>query len=173
MAIGEVFRKIGDMVMDGLRDPFEMLTGEEADGDEGYYGEEVEPGTSAVRALDYEPQQTYQKPERKLIRPKEFNRGGSEIVIMEPHSFDDVVTFVQELKDRKILMLNLQLLDNHQSQRTIDYLCGAAQALNAQPKKTGDRYFIFAPSNVTVTSDAPAVDGNKYDENTTWRTSLQ
>jgi cell division inhibitor SepF len=170
VAIAEVFRKIGDMVMDGFReDPFEMMNEDEDDG--GYYGEEVEPGTSAVRAFDYD-RAPEQKPERKLIKPEKFNRGGSEIVIMEPHSFDDVVTFVQELKDRKILMLNLQLLDNNQSQRTIDYLCGAAQALNAQPKKTGDRYFIFAPSNVTVTADASVPD-NKYSENSAWRTTLR
>lgn len=169
MAIAEVFRKIGDMVMDGFReDPFDTIIDED---ENDYYGEGSDPGSNAVRAFDYD-REPEQKPEKKLIKPEKFNRGGNEIVIMEPHSFDDVVTFVQELKDRKILMINLQLLDNHQSQRTIDYLCGAAQALNAQPKKTGDRYFIFAPSNVTVTADM-AVPDNKYSDNTNWRTSLQ
>ena len=52
-----------------------------------------------------------------------------------PRSFDDAATIVQYLKDRKIVMLNLHLLDKEQSQRTIDFVCGASQALNGNAKK--------------------------------------
>ena len=43
-----------------------------------------------------------------------MNRGGNEVVVVEPRSFDDAATIVQHLKDRKIVMLNLHLLDKEQ-----------------------------------------------------------
>ncbi len=55
---------------------------------------------------------------------------------------------VQNLKDRKTIVLNLHLLDKEQSQRTIDFVCGAAHALCGKPQKVGDMVFIFTPNNV-------------------------
>ena len=69
-------------------------------------------------------------------------------------------------------MLNLHLLDNEQSQRTIDFVCGASQALNGQPKKVGDRVFVFAPHNVTLSADINTPQSNKFNDSL-WRTSLQ
>ncbi len=166
MAIVESLRKAVDFVMDGFRDSDEVF---EDLNDYDYDGEYTEPGSNAVRVSDPIPMPE-RKQETKVATHPRFNQGGNEIVVMEPHSFDDVATIVENLKDRKIVMLDLHLLDNHQSQRTIDYVCGAAQALGGQPKKVGDRVFVFAPHNVTLSADTPAVQ-NKYD--TAWRTSLQ
>ena len=164
MAIVESLRKVVDFVKGGFvdDDPFDEIMDEEG-------GEYVEPGSNAVRAINYEPV-TEPIRESKVVRDPRFNHGGNEIVVIEPHSFDDVASIVDKLKDRKIVMLDMHLLDNHQSQRTIDYICGASQALGGQPKKVGDRVFVFAPHNVTLSADTPAVQ-NKYD--TAWRTNLQ
>ena len=164
MAIVESLRKVVDFVKGGFvdDDPFDEIMDEEG-------GEYVEPGSNAVRAINYEPV-TEPIRESKVVRDPRFNHGGNEIVVIEPHSFDDVASIVDKLKDRKIVMLDMHLLDNHQSQRTIDYICGASQALGGQPKRVGDRVFVFAPNNVTLSADTPAVQ-NKYD--TAWRTNLQ
>jgi FtsZ-interacting cell division protein YlmF len=63
------------------------------------------------------------------------------------------------------------LLDKEQCQRTIDFVCGASQALNGNPKKVGDLVFVFAPSNVTLSSELTPQQ-NKFDS-PLWRTSLQ
>lgn len=167
MAIVESLRKAVDFVMDGFRDSDEVF--EDINDDYGYEEEYTEPGSNAVKVSDpiLRPER---KQENKVVRDPRFNSSVNEIVVMEPHSFDDVATIVQQLKDRKIVMLDLHLLDNHQSQRTIDYVCGASQALGGQPKKVGDRVFVFAPHNVTLSADTPTVQ-SKYD--TAWRTSLQ
>lgn len=167
MAIVESLRKAVDFVMDGFRDSDEVF--EDINDDYGYDEEYTEPGSNAVRISD-PISINDRKPENKVATHPRFANSVNEIVVMEPHSFDDVATIVQQLKDRKIVMLDLHLLDNHQSQRTIDYVCGASQALGGQPKKVGDRVFVFAPHNVTLSADTPTVQ-NKYD--TAWRTSLQ
>ena len=100
-----------------------------------------------------------------------MNRGGNEVVVVEPRSFDDAATIVQHLKDRKIVMLNLHLLDKDQSQRTIDFVCGAAHALDGKPQKVGDLVFVFTPSNVTLSVDVTA-NQNKFNDSL-WRAPLQ
>ena len=168
MAIVDIFKKVGDFVMDGFRgedDPFVDIS-------EGEYDYELEG--SAVRETRpvYEPVTTPEKRETKILEHPRFNKGGNEIVLVVPNSFDDVSTIVQHLKDRKIVMVNLHLLDKNQCQRTIDYVCGASQALNAQPKKVADLVFVFAPHNVTVSPDEISSQQNKFDDSL-WRKSLQ
>ncbi len=170
-AIADSFKKVVDFVMDNFRgedDPFEDIN----DSD---YGEDsyIEDG-NAVRIAEpsYEPAQSIiKRNESKVLSHPSANRGGNEVVVVEPRSFDDAATIVQHLKDRKIVMLNLHLLDKEQSQRTIDFVCGASQALNGCPKKVGDLVFVFAPSNVTLSTDTNSQQ-SKFNDSL-WRTSLQ
>ena len=169
-AITDSFRKVVDFVMDGFRgeNPFvDMNDSDEYEDDYDY----VEDG-NAVRevAPSYTPV-VEKHSETKIFNHPSMNRGGNEVVVVEPRSFDDAATIVQHLKDRKIVMLNLHLLDKEQSQRTIDFVCGASQALNGNPKKVGDLVFVFAPSNVTLSADTNPQQ-SKFDDSL-WRTSLQ
>lgn len=169
-AIADSLRKVYDFVMDGFRgeNPFVDMNDEEGYEDE-YEYEEV---GSAIREIApaYTPAPE-KHTETKILNHPSINRGGNEVVVVEPRSFDDAATIVQHLKDRKIVMLNLHLLDKEQSQRTIDFVCGASQALNGSPKKVGDLVFVFAPSNVTLSADT-APQQSKFNDSL-WRTSLQ
>lgn len=79
---------------------------------------------------------------------------GYEVMVIEPRSFGEAGQIVMNLKERKTIVLNLHLLDKEQSQRTIDFVCGAAHALNGKPQKVGDMVFVFTPSNVTLSVDS-------------------
>jgi len=87
---------------------------------------------------------------------------GHEVMVIEPRSFDDAAQIAVYLKERKTVVLNLHLLDKEQSQRTIDFICGAAHALNGRPQKVGELVFVFTPSNVTLSVEAAAIQ-NKFD----------
>lgn len=172
-AITDSLKKVVNYVMDGFRgeNPFEDMNDDEYDNDDYEY---VEEG-SALRevAPDYYSSPVIEKrQESKVVSHPSINRGGNEIMTVIPRSFDDAATIVQYLKDRKIVMLNLHLLDKEQSQRTIDFVCGASQALNGNAKKVGDLVFVFAPSNVTLSEDTTAVQQSKFNDSL-WRTSLQ
>ena len=169
-AITDSFRKVVDFVMDGFRgeNPFVDMNDEDGYDDEYDY---VEEG-SALREIAPAYAPVIEKHnESKVLNHPSINRGGSEVIVVEPRSFDDAATIVQHLKDRNIVMLNLHLLDKEQSQRTIDFVCGASQALNGSPKKVGDLVFVFAPSNVTLSADT-APQQSKFNDSL-WRTSLQ
>ena len=148
-AITDSLRKVYDYVVDSFRgeNPFvDINDGEEYDDE--YEYEEV---GSALREIAPAYAQMPEKhTESKVVSHPSINRGGSEVIVVEPRSFDDAATIVQHLKDRKIVMLNLHLLDKEQSQRTIDFVCGAAHALSGTAQKISDMVFIFTPSNVSL-----------------------
>jgi cell division inhibitor SepF len=89
------------------------------------------------------------------------NFRGHEVMVIEPRSFGEAGQIVQNLKERRTIVLNLHLLDKEQSQRTIDFVCGAAHALNGKPQKVGDMVFVFTPSNVTLSVDSTS-NNNKF-----------
>lgn len=106
----------------------------------------------------------------KVVHHPNFK--GYEVKVIEPRSFEDAAVIVQNLRDRKTIVLNLHLLDKEQSQRTIDFVCGAAHALDGKPQKVGDLVFVFTPSNVTLSVDVNA-NQNKFNDSL-WRApSLQ
>ena len=78
----------------------------------------------------------------------------SEVLVIEPRSFDDALEIVEELRSRRSVVLNLQYLDAEQSQRVVDFLAGATHALDGHQQRIGQGVFIFAPSNFTVTSES-------------------
>ena len=119
-------------------------------------------------AYTYQPRQEKNNDLKVVTHP---NYRGYEVIVMEPRSFDDAAQIVQHLKDRKTIVLNLHLLDKEQSQRTIDFVCGAAHALNGKPQKVGDLVFVFTPSNVTLSVDMNQTQ-NKFSDSL-WRAPLQ
>ena len=169
-AIVDNFKKVVNFVVEsigGEDSPFGMMN--EPDEDDVY--DYVEDGNAVREVTPSSYQPVVEKRESKIVNHPSINRGGNEVVVVEPRSFDDAATIVQHLKDKKIVMLNLHLLDKEQSQRTIDFVCGASQALNGNPKKVGDLVFVFAPSNVTLTADMNPQQ-SKFNDSL-WRTSLQ
>ena len=79
--------------------------------------------------------------------------GGYEVKVVEPRSFEESLTIVNSLRDKRSIILNLHLLDNEQSQRIVDFLSGATHAIDGHQQKIGDGVFIFTPSNVAISSE--------------------
>ena len=137
--------------------------------------QEMEEDYPTEDNLALEPSYSYQPTVEKTNDIKVVshpNFKGYEVKVIEPRSFEDAATIVQHLRNRKTIVLNLHLLDKEQSQRTIDFVCGAAHALDGKPQKVGDLVFVFTPSNVTLSVDAMP-NQNKFNDSL-WRApSLQ
>ncbi len=78
----------------------------------------------------------------------------SEVVVIEPRSFDEALDIIEELRCRRSCVLNLQYLDTEQSQRVVDFLSGATHALDGHQQRIGQGVFIFAPSNFTLNTES-------------------
>lgn len=78
----------------------------------------------------------------------------SEVIVIEPRSFDEALDIVEELRCRRSVVLNLQYLDQEQSQRVVDFLSGATHAIDGHQQRVGQGVFIFAPSNFTLNTES-------------------
>lgn len=110
----------------------------------------IEEG-SALRKPEY---LRSRKEERRNVTSLNANYKEHEVKIIEPRSFGDTTQIVKQLLDNKTVVLNLHLLDKEQSQRTIDFVCGAAFALGGAPQKVGDTVFVFTPNSVQLSVEA-------------------
>ncbi len=100
---------------------------------------------------------SYQQNEQKAQNLKVVshpNYRGYEVMVCEPRSYEDSISIVKHLKDRKTVVLNLHLLDKEQALRIVDFLCGATHALSGSQQKIGDSVFIFTPVNVALSAES-------------------
>ncbi len=164
-AVTDKIKSVVDFLVKGF-EPRETIFDEMAqEVDEDY---PVQDNLAIDPAYSYQPVQDRTN-ELKIVNHPNFK--GYEVKVMEPRSFEDAATIVQHLRNRKTIVLNLHLLDKEQSQRTIDFVCGAAHALDGKPQKVGDLVFVFTPSNVTLSVDVSA-NQNKFNDSL-WRAPLQ
>lgn len=78
----------------------------------------------------------------------------SEVIVIEPRSFEEALDIVEELRCRRSVVINLQYLDIDQSQRVVDFLSGATHALEGHQQRVGQGVFIFAPCNFTINTES-------------------
>ena len=164
--VTDKIKSVVDFLVRGFepRESFEDLA-DEMNEEDGY---EIQDNLALAPKYSYQPKEDTSNELKVVNHP---NYRGYEVMVMEPRSFDDAAQIVQHLKDRKTIVLNLHLLDKEQSQRTIDFICGAAHALNGKPQKVGDLVFVFTPSNVTLSVDIKT-NQNKFNDSL-WRAHLQ
>ncbi len=92
------------------------------------------------------------EPKQKVVPINNYK--GYEVMVCEPRSYEDSISIVKHLKDRKTVVLNLHLLDKEQALRIVDFLCGATHALSGSQQKIGDSVFIFTPVNVALSAES-------------------
>ena len=163
--VTDKIKSVVDFLVKGF-EPRETIFDEMAQEiDENY---EVQDNLAIDPAYSYQPSIEKSNDIKVVTHP---NFKGYEVKVIEPRSFEDAATIVQHLRNKKTIVLNLHLLDKEQSQRTIDFVCGAAHALDGKPQKVGDLVFVFTPSNVTLSVDVTA-NQNKFNDSL-WRAPLQ
>ena len=64
------------------------------------------------------------------------------------------MSIVKHLKDRKTVILKLEMIDRENALRIVDFLCGAAHALNGSQQKIGETVFVFTPMNVSLSAES-------------------
>ncbi len=76
----------------------------------------------------------------------------SEVVVMEPRSFEEMPQAIQALRERKTIVLNLTMMEPDQAQRAVDFVAGGTFAIDGHQERVGESIFLFTPSCVHVTT---------------------
>lgn len=100
-----------------------------------------------------EVQEAPSKKKKSGLKVVQHPRASYEVMVLEPKCFDDSLDVVNNLRDRKSIILNLHLLDAEQSQRVVDFIAGATHALDGNQQRIGEGVFIFTPNNVCISTD--------------------
>ena len=155
MALSEGFRGFMDM----LKGTFSTDTEEYDEGDVFTVGEDypIEDNLARKPLEDLYPTTTapsgltsrFGRKETKIAQmPNSYK--SNEVMVIEPRSFSESAQIVRKLIDNKTVILHLDLLDKEQSQRTIDFVCGASHALEGSVQKVSDAVVIFTPKSVAL-----------------------
>ncbi len=153
MALSEKIKEIiGDLV--GSLNPMEsdddVYGAEETDNG---YGAEFPTNDNAALNPVFKETNPIRKNRSNLRVLPQPKVGANEIVVIEPKAYNESISIVEALKEKKTVILNLQLLDREQSQRIVDFLCGCTHALDGGQKKVGENVFIFTPSNTSISQE--------------------
>ncbi len=84
--------------------------------------------------------------------------GMSEVIVMEPRSFEEMPQCIQALRERKSVVLNLTVMDPDQAQRAVDFVAGGTYAIDGHQERIGESIFLFTPNCVQVSMP---VDGEE------------
>lgn len=87
------------------------------------------------------------------------------LVVIEPQGFDECSRLVDDLKNRKPIIVNLEKLDVDLARKIFDFLGGATYALNGNVQKVANNIFVFAPENVSIDAESEHQPYNFTDQN--------
>jgi cell division inhibitor SepF len=85
--------------------------------------------------------------------------GQTEILMVEPRSFEEIPKVVSALKERKTVILNVSLMDAESAQRSVDFVAGGAYAIDGRQERLAETVFLFTPSFVQISNQTPAEVG--------------
>lgn len=170
-----LFGKIKDFV--GLNDPADYeYEYEEVEGEEYqslYEEENTEPEAIVPPVPEEEP-----RPARRRIRERVLSttdsgmvsmnnvigmpgamNGMSEVLVMEPRTFEEMPQAIQALRERKSVVLNLTIMDPDQAQRAVDFVAGGTYAMDGHQERIGESIFLFTPNCVQVSMPTEGEEG--------------
>ncbi|MGB3299172.1 MAG: cell division protein SepF [Phormidesmis sp.] len=169
-----LFGKIKDFV--GLNDPADYEYEYEEEGEEYQSLYEEENNEPEMLIPPIPPEETAQ-PARRRIRERVLStdsgivsmnnvigmpgamNGMSEVLVMEPRTFEEMPQAIQALRERKSVVLNLTIMDPEQAQRAVDFVAGGTYAMDGHQERIGESIFLFTPNCVQVSMPTESEDG--------------
>ena len=159
--MNHIFSKLRDFV--GLNDPVEYeYEYDEMDGQE-YQNLYQEEHTQPVQEEEPRRRRLRDRPgltteagatttmSNVIGMPGAIN-GMSEVVVMEPRTFEEMPQAIRALRERKSVVLNLTIMDPDQAQRAVDFVAGGTYAIDGHQERIGESIFLFTPNCVQVST---------------------
>ena len=114
--------------------------------------EEAENITEKEAAVESEPTvSSFRKKESKVVNI--HSAASAKVTIIKPTTFEEATDICDDLKNRKIVVVNTTNLDPRVAQRLLDFMGGASYALGGELQEVEKAVYILSPSNVEVTNE--------------------
>ena len=79
--------------------------------------------------------------------------GQSQLVLMKPERFETAAEIVDHLRSKRAVLINLETTPKDITRRLVDFLSGAAYALDGKVKKIAANTYVITPPNVDLVGD--------------------
>lgn len=77
----------------------------------------------------------------------------TKVLILKPMDYDAAIEICDNLKARKIIVVNMTSLESKIAQRLLDFIAGASYALGGSLDEIDKGVYIVSPSNVEITNE--------------------
>jgi cell division inhibitor SepF len=101
--------------------------------------------------IEIEPFMTNMKKQNKIVNI--HTASSAKVVISKPINYDEGTAIVDNLKNRRIVIVNITGVEQKVGHKILDFLIGAIYALEGGLQQVEKGVFILTPSNVEVTSE--------------------
>ncbi len=94
-----------------------------------------------------------------------------QVVVSQPTTLEEASIACEDLKDKKIVLVNLEKLGKDEAQRITDFFSGACYALDGSIQPVSNRIFIIGPEYVNITGqfkEELAASGIKLPNSSIW-----
>jgi cell division inhibitor SepF len=90
-------------------------------------------------------------------------RGGTQVSVYSPRSYQDVVEIADSLRSRQVVIVNLQNADRTLLQRVVDFTSGVAYTIDGKIQKLAESIYLVVPAGIVVNAaglrDSMIADG--------------
>ena len=100
--------------------------------------------------------------ENKVIPMNRSQKSG--VVISDPRSTDEVRKVSDDLRNGMIVVVNITMMEKDMAREFLNFLSGAAYAVNGNYKKIGSGVFLFTPTGVPITEMQDLVSESKEED---------
>jgi len=91
-------------------------------------------------------------------------RGGSQVSVFSPRSYQDVVEIADALRNRQVVIVNLQNADRTLLQRVVDFTSGVTYTIDGKIQKLAESIYLVVPAGIVVNAaglrDSMIADGS-------------
>jgi cell division inhibitor SepF len=90
-------------------------------------------------------------------------RGGNQVSVYSPRSYQDVVEIADSLRNRQVVIINLQNADRTLLQRVVDFTSGVTYTIDGKIQKLAESIYLVVPAGIVVNAaglrDSMMADG--------------
>lgn len=115
---------------------------------------DTEPGRNPVD--EREPDESPKRSAKPRVVSFQSAQRQLKVVVFEPAAFEDVQGIVDQLKNNRPVIVNLDETDRALAKRIVDFMSGAIYALAGGMQQVSLTIFLFTPPNVEITLGARA-----------------
>ena len=117
------------------------------------------------------PQKVTEKQQVQADRASRNDSGAFKMVVIEPKSIEECRKLIDNLRNNKPIIINLEKVETDLARKMFDFLTGATYALQGNIQRINQNIYLFAPRNVNIKAmvDRTTESGKTISKESPWK----